>query len=160
MSGWFRRPAVVASLVAVVVALAGGLASPIGPWYENLAKPDWTPPNWVFGPVWTLIYALCVVAAVRGWRASETFRDKSWLLSLFFTNAVLNVLWSVLFFTFRRPDWALAEVVPLWLSVLVLVIFFAKRERVAAMLLLPYLAWVGFAAFLNLAIVRLGAAAA
>ena len=149
------KPVVVAAVCAVVVALAGGLATQVGPWYRSLEKSALNPPDWVFGPAWTIIYALCVAAAVLGWRTAESNRDRSILLSLFFVNAVLNVLWSVAFFTLRRPDWALAEVGTLWLSVLALVLFFRTRSPRASVLLAPYLAWVAFAAYLNFVVVEL-----
>ncbi len=149
------KPVAVAALCAVVVAMAGGLATQTGPWYRDLEKSSLTPPDWVFGPAWTLIYALCVAAAVRGWNAVESSRDRSILISLFFVNAVLNVLWSVAFFTLRRPDWALAEVATLWLSVLALVLFFRARSPGASALLSPYLVWVAFAAYLNFRVVQL-----
>lgn len=152
-----RRPIWIAALVAVVVAILGGAATRVGPWYDSLAKPSWNPPDWLFAPVWTLIYMLAVIAAVRGWAACETHRERSWLISLFFINAVLNVLWSALFFTFQRPDLALAEVVTLWLSVLALAVFLGRRDPWAGRFLWPYLVWVGFAAFLNLRIVALNA---
>jgi benzodiazapine receptor len=150
-----KSPVVVAALIALAVAVLGGAMTRIGPWYEALDKPVWNPPNWVFAPAWTVIYALAVFAAVRGWRASTTNRDRSWLLSLFFINALLNLLWSALFFTLQRPDLALAEAVTLWLSVLALILFLWPRDRPAGIALLPYLAWVAFAAALNAEIVAL-----
>lgn len=155
MIAWFRRPVGVAVLAALAVAAAGGSATRIGPWYEALDKPVWNPPDWLFAPVWTVIYALTVVAAVRGWHAATDNRARSWLLSLFFINALLNVLWSALFFTAERPDWALAEVITLWVSVLALVLFLGRLDRRAGLLLVPYLVWVGFAGWLNAAIVTL-----
>ncbi|MEE4208781.1 MAG: TspO/MBR family protein [Parvularcula sp.] len=155
MSTSRRRPLIVAGLTAAAVAVIGGLMTKIGPWYEGLTKPDWTPPDWLFAPAWTIIYALAVFAAVRGWTHVQSGRERAWLVSLFFINAVLNVLWSALFFSLQRPDFALAEVVTLWLSVLALVVFLWPRERAAALALLPYLIWVGFASALNLAIVRM-----
>lgn len=149
------RPFLVAAAAAVVLSLLGGAATQIGPWYEGLAKPSWNPPNWVFGPVWTTIYALAVVAAARGWHRSETPREKGQMLALFLANGCLNVLWSMLFFTFQRPDWALYEVGFLWLSILALIVFLAPRDKLAASLLSPYLLWVGFAAYLNYRIAAL-----
>jgi benzodiazapine receptor len=108
-----HRPTAVAAGCAVAVAALGGAATNTGPWYRNLEKSSLTPPDWLFPVAWTLIYALCVGAAAFGWRASEGRREQAWLLSLFFVNAVLNVLWSAAFFTAKRPDWALAEVVTL-----------------------------------------------
>ncbi len=149
------KPTLVAGSAALTVALLGGLSTRIGPWYETLEKPALNPPNWLFAPAWTMIYALCVVAAVMGWRNITTNAGRAWLLSLFFMNAVLNIMWSVLFFTFQRPDWALAEVITLWLSVAALLVFFMRSASSVAWLMVPYLAWVTFAAYLNLRIVAL-----
>lgn len=155
MNGRIKKPTIVAAVAALAVAIVGGLATRIGPWYESLEKPWFNPPNWVFGPVWTIIYALAVASAARGWVACRTSRERAWLLSLFFINGVLNVVWSLLFFTVQRPDWALAEVTTLWLSVLSLIIFQGKRDKWAGRLLWPYLFWVSFAGFLNMRIVAL-----
>ncbi|MEL6475617.1 MAG: TspO/MBR family protein [Pseudomonadota bacterium] len=152
-----QRPIFVAIGAAVTVSLIGGAATRIGPWYRALEKPSWNPPDWVFAPAWTLIYACCVVAAVLAWRAARSSSDRAWLLSLFFVNSVLNILWSFLFFTLQRPDWALAEVATLWLSILVLVATFWSYSRASSLLLLPYLFWVAFAACLNFRIVMLNA---
>ncbi len=150
-----RRPVVVAALLAGAVAILGGSMTDTGAWYRGLAKSPLTPPDWVFAPAWTLIYALAVVAAVLGWRAMRSTRERAWLVSLFFVNALLNVAWSAVFFTARRPDWALAEVITLGLSVLALVVFLAPRSPRSSALLVPYLVWVGFASYLNLEVVRL-----
>lgn len=149
------RPVFVATGAAIVVAVLGGLASRPGAWYDGLEKSSLTPPNWVFGPAWTLIYASCVIAAVLGWRAAQTASAKAWLLSLFFINAVFNILWSLFFFTLQRPDWALAEVAGLWISVLALIVFLIRRSTLAGLILVPYLLWVSFAAWLNYQIVAL-----
>jgi len=154
-AGSWRRPAAIAALCAFAVAMLGGATTTTGAWYRDLEKSSLNPPDWAFGPAWTVIYALTVVAAVLGWRALRSNADRAWLLSLFFVNAVLNVLWSAVFFTLRRPDWALAEVATLWLSVLALILFLWPRSRRASLLLAPYLLWVSFAAWLNLAVVRL-----
>lgn len=151
------RPVIVAVAAAVTVAAVGGSLTKIGPWYRDLEKAAVNPPDWVFGPAWTIIYGLCVVAAVDGWRSLKTSRERAWLISLFFINAVLNVLWSAVFFTFKRPDLALAEVATLWLSVLSLMIFLSRGGRRGAVYLLPYLVWVAFAAYLNLRTVQLNA---
>ncbi|MEO1189112.1 MAG: TspO/MBR family protein [Pseudomonadota bacterium] len=149
------RPILIASSSAIIVAIMGGLASRPGPWYEALKTSALTPPNWVFAPAWTAIYASCVVAAVLGWRAAQSASARARLISLFFINAVVNVLWSFLFFTLQRPDWALAEVAVIWLSVAVLIIFLRRLSGLAALILLPYLIWVSFAAYLNYQVVVL-----
>jgi translocator protein len=97
------------------------------------------------------------VSAVYAWRNARSRVQREWVIGLFALNGFLNVLWSTLFFALRRPDWALIEVVFLWLSILLPVVVFWRRARPASLYLLPYLAWVGFAAFLNLTVVRLNA---
>jgi benzodiazapine receptor len=144
----------IAVLSAFLVALLGGLATRLDAWYYALRKPAWQPPDWLFGPVWTLIFACAAAAGVIAWGAAGD--SQRWLVGgLFAVNGILNVLWSVLFFFLQRPDWALPEVVALWLSVLALMLAFLPFAPVASLLLLPYLVWVGFASFVNLAVVRL-----
>jgi tryptophan-rich sensory protein len=150
------RPVAYAGTAALCVAALGALSTDTGPWYESLAKPAWTPPNVVFGPAWTVIYALCVLAAVEAWRAARDRRERRAVVVLFLANGVLNVLWSIVFFAIRRPDLALLAVGALWLSVLGLVLRYSRPpRRRAGLVLLPYLAWVSFAAALNVAVVRL-----
>ena len=150
------RAVVVAALAALAVALLGGLSTDIGDWYRQLRQPPWKPPDWLFGPVWTTIYALTAAAGVIGWRALDGSRpQRCMLLVAYAMNGFLNVLWSLLFFRLRRPDWALAEVGLLWASVALLVLLSWRAAPRAALLLLPYLAWVAFAAVLNAEVVRL-----
>ena len=149
------KPVLLAALAALAVAALGGLMTDIGPWYRDLVKPNWQPPDMLFGPVWTLIYACAAIAGVRAWEAAPGRAAREWMLALFALNGFLNVLWSLLFFRLRRPDWALWEVGLLWLSVLALVVVLGRWSPRARWLLAPYLAWVAFAAVLNLAIVRL-----
>jgi tryptophan-rich sensory protein len=148
-------PVVVAALAALGVAVLGALMTDLGDWYYGLRQPSWKPPDWLFGPAWTLIFALCAMAGVTAWRAIHERTRREWLLVLFSANAFLNVLWSLLFFRLRRPDWALIEVAFLWLSIVALMVFVRPDSRRAAVLLVPYLAWVTFAAALNAAVVQL-----
>ena len=150
-----RKPVIVAAAATVGVLGAGGALTTVGPWYYGLRKPSWQPPSWLFGPAWTVIGTTTAWSAVLGWEASRNRSERGALLGLFAVNGALNVAWSLLFFNRRRPDMALAEVVPLWLSVAALLIAMTRLSRRAAWLMTPYLAWVGFAAYLNLAIVRL-----
>ena len=152
-----RAPIVIATVVVLLVALPGMLLTELGPWYRALLKPAWQPPDWLFGPAWTTIYVLTGTAAVMAWRATETRQHRQNLLILFMLNAFLNVLWSLLFFRLQRPDWALFEVTLLWTSIAFLLYACLRRRTLAAILLLPYLAWVSFAAVLNAEIVRLNA---
>ena len=133
----------------------GGALTRLGPWYEDLRKPAWQPPGWLFGPAWTTIGVLTACSAVLAWRGAETRADRTRVIGLFAANGVLNVLWSALFFNRRRPDWALAEVGPLWLSIAALIAGLAPLSRRASWLLAPYLAWVSFASVLNFKIVQL-----
>jgi len=148
-------PILAAAAAAAGVAGLGALATDIGPWYYGLEKPPWKPPDWLFGPAWTVIFALAAASAVTGWWSLRTHTGRRRMLVLFGINGVLNVLWSVLFFRLHRPDWALYEVGFFWLSIVALIIFLAPASRRASWLLVPYLAWVAFAGFLNLEIVRL-----
>jgi translocator protein len=151
------QPILVAALAAVGVAVLGGLMTELGTWYYGLRQPAWKPPDWLFGPAWTVIFALVAVAGIQAWERAPDRAAREWLLALFALNAFLNVLWSLLFFRLRRPDWALVEVGFLWLSIVLLIVVLARRYRPAAWLLVPYLAWVTFAAALNAAVVQLNA---
>lgn len=144
-----------ATLGVVLVAGLGGLATDLGPWYRALKQPSWQPPDAAFGPAWTLIYLLTAIAAVRVWLRAVLPRERAqWLLALAL-NGALNIFWSWLFFKARRPDLALAEVVLLWLSIGLLIVLARRHDTIAALLLVPYLLWVAFAASLNAAVVRL-----
>jgi tryptophan-rich sensory protein len=148
--------AIAATAVTCVAAL-GGLLTDVGPWYESLRFPPWRPPNWLFAPAWTVIFLLVASSGVMAWERASGGGARAWLIGLLAVNAVLNVLWSALFFKFRRPDWALGELIALWLSILALVVFIASISGVAAAIFAPYLAWVTFAGFLNFQVVRLNA---
>ena len=119
-----------------------------GEWYAALAKPAWNPPNWIFGPVWTLLYVLMAVSAWLVWRQAG-FGGAGVALSLFIVQLALNALWSYLFFGQHRLDLALLEIVALWGTILATGILFWGVNRVSGALLVPYLAWVAFASFLN-----------
>lgn len=152
------RRAVLVSVgaTAAVLGLGGALTgSGFGPWYESLRKPAWQPPSWLFGPAWSTIGALTAYSAVLAWDGARTRPERTRMVGLFAANGVLNVLWSALFFNRMRPDWALAEVVPLWLSIGALMAGLAPLSRRASGLLTPYFAWVSFASVLNLKIVQL-----
>jgi translocator protein len=145
----------IAAVAAFAVAGLGALMTDLGPWYAHLRKPEWQPPDWLFGPAWTVIFALCALSGYLAWRNAPDRAGREWVIAVFALNGFLNVTWSALFFRLKRPDWALAEVALLWLSIVLLIVVVARYSRAAAALLVPYLAWVTFAAILNLAIVRL-----
>jgi tryptophan-rich sensory protein len=151
--GW--KPILTAAACAIGVATLGGLVTDIGPWYHALKKPDWQPPDWLFGPAWTLIFALAAMAGVLAWRSRPNLRRWALIVGVFAANGVLNIVWSACFFGLHRPDWALAEVAALWLSIVALIVVLAPHSKLASLLIVPYLVWVSFAAFLNWTIVRL-----
>ncbi len=144
----------VAAGSAIVVAVLGAVLTDIGDWYYSLEKPPWQPPDWAFGPAWTLIFVLTATAGVLAWMAGGD-RARPLVAAAFAVNAVLNVAWSLLFFRLRRPDWALVEVAAFWLSIVALIAICGSLDPRAGWLLLPYIAWVSFAAILNMTIVRL-----
>jgi tryptophan-rich sensory protein len=152
-SGW--KPIISAGLAASTVAVLGATITGLGPWYYSLHMPSWKPPDALFGPAWTLIFALAATSGVLGWRSLPTRVSRATMCGFFAANALFNVLWSVLFFRLHRPDLALLEVSLLWLSILLLMLLLRHASRIAAWLLLPYLAWVSYAAVLNLAVVRM-----
>jgi translocator protein len=151
------RVALVAAVAASTVAVLGALLTDLSPWYYALRKPAWQPPDWLFGPAWTLIFGLAAVSGVLGWTYAPDQAARRRMLALFAVNASLNVLWSVLFFRFQRPDWALAEVGFLWLSIVALMLALRPASKAASWLLLPYLLWVTFATAVNAAVVVLNA---
>jgi translocator protein len=151
------KPIVIAALAAVAVATLGATVTDIGPWYQGLRKPAWQPPDWLFGPAWTLIFALAALSGAMAWRDAPSRSMREWVLALFAINGFLNIVWSLLFFRQRRPDWALMEVGFLWLSILLLIVVLARVSKPASAMLVPYLAWVSFAAVLNWTIVQLNA---
>lgn len=148
-------PVVTAIGAAVVLTVGGGLLTPIDDWYATLRKPAWNPPNWAFGPAWTLILGLWAWSAVLAWRGAADPDQRTAVLILYGVNAVCHFLWSPLFFKLRRPDWALGEVAFLWGSLLALLVFVRPLSPLASWLIVPYFVWVSFAACLNAAIVRL-----
>ncbi len=154
------RAILLAAVAAMVVAALGALITDLGPWYYGLRVPSWKPPDWLFGPAWTLIFTLAALSGYLSWsRAPRYSPNSARVLALFAVNGLLNMAWSALFFRLHRLDWALLEVVLLWLSIAALMYFTARSSRLASLLLLPYLLWVSFAGCLNFVLLRLNGAA-
>lgn len=132
-----------------ITAVVGGrfTARGIGPWYDGLAKPSWTPPGSVIGAVWTVLYVLIAVASARVWSTAGP-EPRAYAAALL-VNLALNAGWCFLFFAARRPGAALIEIGILWASCLLLVVLAARASGAATWMLIPYAAWVAFAAFLN-----------
>lgn len=154
ISSSFVGDAVKAILAIVVSELAGIIGSvftmpSIAGWYAGLTKPAFSPPNWIFGPVWTTLYALMGIAAFLVWRNGWEQRKVKIALGLFIGQLILNTLWSIIFFGLHSLGGALIEIVFLWLAILATIIAFAKVSKPAAWLLVPYILWVSFAMYLN-----------
>ena len=139
----------------LTVAILGGLATDLGPWYQALKEPFWKPPDVAFGPIWSTIFILSGVAWVGAKHLTTDALILRRLTILFWLNGLLNILWSILYFRFQRPDWSLYESVFLWLSVLAILLTIRKISGKYSLYLLPYLIWVTIAIVLNLDIVRL-----
>lgn len=150
-------PPVVSIAIALAVGAVGGwaTASSVTTWYATLAKPAFNPPNFLFGPVWTALYVLMAVAAWLVWRAGPADGRRRTALTLYAVQLALNLAWSLIFFGLRRPDLALMEVLVLFAAILATIRAFARLDRRAGWMLLPYAAWVAFATLLNFEIWRL-----
>lgn len=147
LAGWLA--------LAFAAAAIGGIASAnAGSFYQELVRPSWSPPASLFGPVWTVLYLLMGIAAWLVWSEKQSEHRRG-ALTLFVIQLAFNTLWSWLFFAWREGGWAFAEILLLWILIVATVIAFRRVDRIAAVLMIPYLLWVSFAAVLNFAIWRL-----
>ena len=157
-SGGWRQALVLLAFVAVCLAIGaiGGAvtSTSVGTWYQSLRKPPFNPPDWIFGPVWTVLYITMAVAAWRVWRRLG-FGGARYALTLFAIQLALNLAWSIVFFGFRQIGMALVEIVVLLAFIVATAIAFWRADRAAGLLFVPYLGWVGFAALLNASLWRL-----
>lgn len=144
----------IAWLALVFSATLSSVFVSTGGWYAELNKPTWNPPSWIFGPVWTLLYILMAVAAWRVW-SKGGWSGQRRALSLFVVQWALNALWTPIFFGLQQPGWAFVEIMILLVLIRYTIKAFLKVDQTAALLMLPYAIWVGFAAALNLAIWRM-----
>ncbi|HEY1208369.1 MAG TPA: TspO/MBR family protein [Terracidiphilus sp.] len=144
--------------IGICFAVAGvsgsWTASEVPGWYRTLTRPSIAPPNWVFGPVWTLLYALMAIAAWQVWESAAS-PWRTWGLALFLIQLLLNFTWSLIFFRHHAIGAALVEVVALWAAIGATTLVFGRVSPVAAWLMAPYWAWVTFATVLNAAFWRL-----
>lgn len=138
---------------------AGGLGAlattpEIDGWYRSIEKPDWNPPDWIFGPVWTTLYVMMGLAAWLIWKPAG-WKPARFSLALFGLQLILNVAWSWIFFNQHQLGWAFAEILVLWAAILATTITFFRVQQLAGWLMVPYLSWVSFASLLNFVIWRL-----
>lgn len=159
MSSPLRQAAALVGFLAVCFAAAGIggalTATSVATWYQTLEKPAYNPPDRLFGPVWTTLFAMMGVSAWLVWRRAGFGPRAAW--ALFAAQLALNIGWSALFFALRSPGAAFAEILPLWGLIAATAAAFWRISPAAGLLLVPYLLWVGFAAWLNFAIWRLNA---
>lgn len=127
----------------------------VGSWYQSIQKPSWNPPNWVFGPVWTTLYILMGIAFYLIWTSANHEKEKRKAISLFILQLVANFFWSFIFFNQHQVALAFAEILVLWLLILFTIFSFARINKAAAWLMVPYISWVSFAAILNFTIWQL-----
>jgi translocator protein len=135
--------------ISFLPALVGRFFQP-GAWYASLAQPAWAPPDWVFAPVWTVLYFTMGVAVWLVWK-ERGFTART-ALAIYFVQLALNAVWSWIFFGLQRPGLAAIEIVTLWLAIIATIVAFWQIRPLAGALLLPYAGWVTFAAALNMAI--------
>jgi tryptophan-rich sensory protein len=148
-----KTPATYLVFIALVlgIGLLIGFYNLPGQWYQSLNKPVFTPPNWLFGPAWTIIYVLIGIAGARTWLAGGHTAG----MQIWFAQMALNFLWSPFFFGLQVPATALAIILALLIAIIAFIANRWQRDRVAALLFLPYAAWVAFATLLNASIVSL-----
>lgn len=153
MDGYSWLPLLGFITVCFLTAMTGAFFRP-GEWYERLKKPSWRPPNWLFAPVWTVLYVMIAVSGWLVWR-EVGFAGAALPLTVYALQLVLNAAWTPLFFGLHRPDLGFFDIVLVWLSIVATIVLFIPIHVGAGLLLVPYLAWVTFATALNFAVWRL-----
>jgi translocator protein len=152
---------VIKLLVSLLIPLAvGGISGyltseAIPGWYATLQKPSFNPPNWIFGPVWTTLYLLMGIGFFMVWRLPATTPYRNAALGAFAIQLTLNFFWSLIFFRWHQLGWAFAEIICMWIFILITIYLFHKVKPIAGYLQIPYILWVSFASVLNLAIWKL-----
>jgi translocator protein len=144
-------------LIPLLVGAIAGYFTTAGVkgWYTVATKPCFNPPNWIFAPVWTTLYVLMGIALFLVWKSDADRAIKQPAILLFVAQLTLNFFWSIIFFKLQQPGWAFAEIILMWLMILLTILWFGKISSTAAWLLVPYICWVSFASVLNYSIWRL-----
>lgn len=151
-------------IASIVLCQSAGIiasiltAQSVRTWYPTLLKPSFNPPNWLFGPVWIVLYLMMGIALYIVWQRSGSGQNVQTAVIVFIIQLILNAAWSLIFFGLQSPFWAFVEIVVLWVAILITIILFREISRTASYLLVPYILWVTFAAILNFSIWRLNAA--
>lgn len=142
-------------IASIIICNAAGFIgsiftfSAIPNWYQTLIKPDFNPPNWIFGPVWTTLYILMGVSLYLIWNKGIKTKYEKTAIGIFSIQLVLNAIWSILFFGLKSPLYAFIEIIFLWIFIVLSIIYFYKISKPASYLLIPYICWVSFASVLN-----------
>jgi tryptophan-rich sensory protein len=145
-------------LISVLIPLVvGGISGfftsqSVSGWYATIQKPWFNPPNWIFGPVWTLLYVLMGISFFVVWKTEVAINLKNKAMLLFTAQLLVNFLWSYFFFYCQEPGWALVDIILMWGLILLTILSFGKISSLSAWLLVPYICWVSFAAVLNYSI--------
>ena len=152
MKNWIKLTICLA--IPQIVGFTSGFftVTNVASWYKQIIKPEWNPPNWIFGPVWTALYLMMGIALYLIWKSNTSVEKKRAAIILWSVQLLLNFFWSFIFFTQHQIGWALVEIICLWLLILFTIFSFASISKTAAWLLVPYISWVSFAALLNYAI--------
>ncbi len=150
---------IISLAIPVAVGATAGFftATGVDSWYQTINKPSWNPPNWIFAPVWTTLYIMMGIALFLVWKSNTGAGLKRTAITLFAVQLGLNFFWSFIFFDQQQPGWALVEIIMMWLAILLTIFAFAKVNKTAAWLLVPYISWVSFATILNYTIWQLNA---
>lgn len=149
MKHWHKL--VISLVLPQIAAVSGALFTVTGEgsWYRQINKPSWNPPGWVFGPVWTTLYILMGIAFYLVWKSNAPASVKKPAMTLWGVQLVLNFFWTLIFFGAQEPGWALVEIIGLWIFILLTILAFARINKTAAILMVPYILWVSFAAVLT-----------
>jgi tryptophan-rich sensory protein len=144
-------------LIPILVGAVSGYftSSGVNGWYAFAHKPWFNPPNWIFAPVWTALYILMGIALYLVWKSEPASSVKNTAIGLFAFQLLLNFCWSFIFFKLQQPGWAFAEIILMWVMILLTILWFGKISATAAWLMVPYICWVSFASVLNYSIWRL-----
>ena len=142
----------------IIGGISGSFTSAsINTWYVTLNKPWFNPPNWIFAPVWTLLYIMMGIAFYLIWKTEAVNYVKQTAVILFAAQLLINFLWSLIFFYLKQPGWAMLDIILMWILIIATIFSFGKISSTAAWLMLPYICWVSFAMILNFYLWKLNA---
>jgi translocator protein len=145
------------AVFCIIMGIAGGMLTRLSPWYYDLVQPKWKPPDWSFGPVWTLVFGFICFAIAYAWDAADANQRILFLIALAI-NGILNIAWSGVFFVMKNPKLAFIELVLFWISIVFLIWVASSISQTAALLFVPYIIWVTIAGALNFHVMKLNPA--